>query len=49
MKRLDDYFFSTSQRKEIEYRMSLCGKLEAMLGNYYLYGAGIPNNNIQVL
>lgn len=49
MKRLNDYFFSTSQRKEIEYRMSLCGKLEAMLGNYYLYGAGIPNNNIQVL
>ncbi len=32
MKRLNDYFFSTSRRKEIEHRMSLRGKLEAMLG-----------------
>lgn len=49
MKRLNDYFFINQQKKYIKPRMSLCGKLEAMIGNYFLRGAGIPDNDIQVL
>ena len=49
MKRLNDYFFSISQKKEIRHQMSLCGKLEAMIGNYFLSGSGIPDNDIQIL
>ena len=51
MKRLNDYFFSISQKKEIRHQMSLCGKLEAMIGNYFLSGVGIPDNDndIQIL
>ncbi len=49
MRRLNDYFSGTRQRKEIKHRMSLCGKLEAMIGNYFLSGAGVPDNDIQVL
>lgn len=49
MKRLNDLFTSAKQRKNIRHRISLCGKLEAIIGNYFLYSAGIPDNNIQVL
>lgn len=49
MKRLNDYFLSTSRRREIKHRISLCGKLEAMIGNYFLSGAGVPDYDIQVL
>lgn len=49
MKRLNDYFQGDKQKKSISHRMSLSGKLEAIVGNYFLYGAGIPDNDIQVL
>lgn len=49
MKRLNDYFFMKEQQKKSKPRMSLCGKLEAMIGNYFLSGAGVPENNIQIL
>lgn len=49
MKRLNDYFFSTSRRRENMHRISLCGKLEAIIGNYFLSGSGVPDNDIQVL
>ncbi len=49
MKRLNDYLSVNKQKKDIKHRMSLCGKLEAMIGNYFLSGAGFPDNDIQVL
>lgn len=49
MIRLNDYFFDREQRKDTEHRISLCGKLEAIIGNYFLSGAGIPDNDIQIL
>ncbi len=49
MKRLNDYFIIDKRKKDINHRMSLCGKLEAMIGNYFLSGAGNPYNDIQVL
>lgn len=49
MIRLNDYFSDREQRKDTGHRISLCGKLEAMVGNYFLSGAGIPDNDIQVL
>ena len=49
MKRINDYFSSTKKRKEVKQWISLCGKLEAMVGNYFLSGAGIPDNEIQIL
>lgn len=48
MKRLNDYFIN-EQKKHTNHQISLCGKLEAMIGNYFLSGAGAPNNDIQVL
>jgi len=48
MKRLNDYFIE-KQKKSINQQMSLCGKLEAIIGNYFLSGAGVPANDIQVL
>lgn len=49
MKKLNDYFCSISQKKEIRQQMSLCGKLEVIIGNYFLSGAGSPDNEIQIL
>lgn len=49
MKRLNDYLVHRNQQKEMKHWISLCGKLEAIIGNYFLSGAGIPDNNIQVL
>lgn len=49
MKRINDYFTSTKKKKEVKQWISLCGKLEAMVGNYFLSGAGIPDNEIQIL
>ena len=49
MKRINDYFLSTKKRKEVKPWISLCGKLEAMVGNYFLSGAGVPDNEIQIL
>lgn len=49
MKRINDYFLNISQKKETGHQMSLCGKLEALIGNYFLSGAGIPDNDIQIL
>lgn len=49
MKRLNDYFFKPREKKEIKPWISLCGKLEAIVGNYFLSGAGIPDNNFQIL
>lgn len=49
MKRLNDYLSVDRRKKDIKHRISLCGKLEAIIGNYFLSGAGIPDNDIQVL
>lgn len=49
MKRINDYFFSKKQKTVIAHKMSLCAKLEAMIGNYFLSGAGMPDNDIKVL
>ena len=49
MKRINDYFLSIKKRKEAKQWISLCGKLEAMVGNYFLSGAGVPDNEIQTL
>lgn len=49
MKRINDYFFITNQKKDVKHEMSLCGKLEAIIGNYFLSGASYPVSDIQVL
>lgn len=49
MKRLNDYFITDKRKKDINHRISLCGKLEAIIGNYFLFGAGNPDNDIQIL
>ncbi len=49
MERLNDYFIARKQKKDIKHQISLCGKLEAIIGNYFMSGAGIPDNDIQVL
>ena len=49
MKRLNDYFVSMKQRINIPQQMSLCGKLEAIIGNYFLAGAGIPDKSVEIL
>lgn len=49
MKRINDYFLSAKKRQEVKPWISLCGKLEAMVGNYFLSGAGNPDNEIQTL
>lgn len=49
MKRLNDYLISTKQKIEIKNKMSLCGKLEAIIGNYFLSGAGIPDECVEIL
>lgn len=49
MKRLNDYFVNMKQRTNIPQQMSLCGKLEAIIGNYFLAGAGIPDASVEIL
>lgn len=49
MKRINDYFVKTNQNKTTEKRISLCGKLEAMVGNYFLSGAGVPGECVETL
>ena len=49
MKRINDYLLSKKQKKVLMHRTSLCGKLEAIIGNYFLYGAGIPDNDIEIV
>ena len=49
MERLNDYLSVNKQKKNINHRISLCGKLEAIIGNYFLSGAGSPDNEIRVL
>lgn len=49
MKILNDYLSVNKQKKDINHRISLCGKLEAIIGNYFLLGAGNPDNEIRVL
>ena len=46
MKILNDYLSVNKQKKDINHRISLCGKLEAIIGNYFLLGAGNPDNEI---
>lgn len=45
MKKINDYFLIKKQKTEIKYKISLCGKLEAMIGNYFLSGAGNPDDD----
>lgn len=49
MKRLNDYFVRAGAEKETEHRISLCGKLEAVIGNYFLAGAGSPDEDVYTL
>ncbi len=49
MKRINDYFVKTNQKRTTEKRISLCGKLEAMVGNYFLSGAGVPGESVETL
>lgn len=49
MKRLNDYFLNVEQRKEKKQWISLCGKLEAIIGNYFLSGAGTPDEKMSPL
>ena len=49
MKRLNDYFLNIEQKKEKRQWISLCGKLEAIIGNYFLSGAGTPDEDVETL
>jgi hypothetical protein len=49
MKRINDYFVKINQNRTIEKRISLCGKLEAIVGNYFLSGAGVPGECVETL
>ena len=49
MKRLNDYFLNVEQKKEKKQWISLCGKLEAIIGNYFLSGAGTPEEEVEIL
>lgn len=50
MKKLNDYFPSARGNPPPASRqMSLSGKLEAIVGGYFLSGAGIPGKNVQTL
>jgi len=49
MKRLNDYFVNIEQKKEKKQWISLCGKLEAIIGNYFMSGSGIPDEKVEIL
>lgn len=49
MKSLNAYFTKTNQKTDMPNQISLCGKLEALVGNYFLAGAGIPENAVETL
>lgn len=49
MKRINDYFVKINQNRTTEKSISLCGKLEAMVGNYFLSGAGVPGESVETL
>lgn len=49
MKRINDYFVQMKQNKTTEKRISLCGKLEALIGNYFLSGAGVPEECVETV
>ena len=44
-------FFETKIKNKIEdnQQISLCGKLEVVVGNYFLSGAGIPEPDFEIL
>lgn len=48
MKRLND-FFEQVNKKDKRHGISLCGHLEAMVGNYYLYGAGAEEPDVETV
>lgn len=49
MKRINDYFVRINHNKTIDKRLSLCGKLEAVVGNYFLSGSGVPGECVETL
>lgn len=49
MIRLNDYFINKKPISEKKQKMSLCGKLEAIIGNYLLLGVGVSENGIETL
>lgn len=49
MKRINDYFVQINQNKTTENRISLCGKLEGLVGNYFLSGAGVPGECVETV
>lgn len=49
MKNINQYFKFKNTVKESFHRMSLCGKLEAIVGKYFVSGAGLPYPSIQVV
>ncbi|MGN0426960.1 MAG: hypothetical protein ACI4F0_04075 [Agathobacter sp.] len=48
MIKLND-FFGTKPIMGNNPKISLCGKLEAIIGNYFLYGAGTSDDDFEVL
>ena len=49
MVRLNDYFIDIKPASEKTQKWSLCGKLEAIIGNYLLLGGGVSGNGIETL
>ncbi len=49
MKRINDYLVKTNQKRTTEEKISLCGKLEVMVGNYFLSGAEVPGEGVETL
>ncbi len=49
MKRINDYFMRINQNKTMDKRLSLCGKLEAVVGNYFLSGGGASGECVKTL
>lgn len=49
MKRINDYFVNRKVISNHKPWISLCGKLEAIVGNYFLSDAGVPDKCIETL
>jgi len=46
---LNDFVEAKSAEKHGDCGISLCGKLEAIIGNYFLSGAGVPGERVETL
>lgn len=48
MKKLNDFLMMVN-KKDKQHRISLCGHLEAMVGNYFLYGVGMEEYDVETV